>query len=450
LGVTLSREATRTEILAQWVADLTGCTEVALTRLPGGGRHEAWSATAAGGGEWFLRADAGLPGGNEHYTLRREADFYRAAHQTGIPCPAVLGVHPDLEAVLLEHRAGDAAFARLDEVSQNSIVDDLAPILARMHAADPTPLKLGPVKSIAEHTVEELDIWQRRLDGGQDSHPFLTACFSWLRANNPNVAGQPSLVQGDTGPGNLLHDGAKVTAVLDFELAHIGDPMTDLSWVATRNAQEPVPDFDRFLAGYEAASGATPDPSRLRFHALFAELRIACLGADRVAEGGGLMNDLGAQIIYSALHFRLTVEALAAATGNPMPETELPTANDTSQTRYYDGALLQMREIISPEVSDPFASRRLKNMARIFKYLREADRVGAAHDELECDDAEELLGARPPTVAAARSALDELVRSGELNAVDLLPYAAGRSARMHQLAGPAMGALATRHLPNFG
>ena len=58
------------------------------------------------------------------------------------------------------------------------------------------------------------------------------------------------LVQGDTGPGNFLHDGSKLTAIVDFELAHIGDPMEDLAWIGTRNAQEPVPDFDRLLALY--------------------------------------------------------------------------------------------------------------------------------------------------------------------------------------------------------
>ena len=87
-------------------------------------------------------------------------------------------------------------------------------------------------------------------------------------------------MQGDTGPGNLLHDGAHLTALLDFELAHLGDPMEDLAWIGTRNAQEPVPDFDALLDAYVRAGGAV-DRARIRYHFVFAELRIAVLAIER-------------------------------------------------------------------------------------------------------------------------------------------------------------------------
>lgn len=444
----MANRENRADELAAWVHETVG-VPVEVVRLPGGGSHEAWSARSADGGRWFIRADSGPPPHGKHYTLRREAAFYRAARAAGVPCPRVLAVHPDLEMVLLEHAEGDAAFARLEPAAQSRIMDDFAPLLARLHAADPADLDLDvdPAWTIADHTRRELDIWQSRLDGADQAHPFLSACFMWLRDHNHEVGGRPSMVQGDTGPGNFLHDGNRVTAFLDFELAHLGDPMTDLAWVGTRNAQEPVPDFAHFLDTYADAAGVEPDPDRLRFHALFAELRIAVMGATRA---GSTDADLGAQIIFGALHYRLTVEAMAAAAGCDMPETRLPPAADTDQTRYFDGSLHQLREIVAPAIQDPFAARRLKNMARVFKYLREVDRVGGAHEDDELADMAVLLGATPDTIEEGRRELDRLVRRGELDAVALLPYAAARSARTHQLAGSAMGALANRHLPDFG
>jgi aminoglycoside phosphotransferase (APT) family kinase protein len=437
--------------LAAWAREVVGASSIDLTRLPGGGRHEAWLVAAPDGQKWFLRCDSRTDP-TEHYTLRREAELYGAARQTGVPIPAVLGVHPAHEAVLLEHCEGASGFMSLDPAVQHRIIDDFAPLLARMHAVDPAQLHLPshhPITTIAEHTERELDIWQERLTAAAPADPFLTACFLWLRTNNPQVDGLPSLVQGDTGPGNFLHDGATVTAILDFELAHIGDPMTDLAWVGTRNAQEPVPDFARFLERYAQTAKTAPDSERIRFHALFAELRIAVLSAGRSGSGPNPREDLGAQIIYSALHYRLTVEALAAAAGVSVPTMELVEPNDTAATGYFDGTLLQMREIVGPEIHDPFVDRRFKNMARTIKYLREVDRVGPTHAAMELSDLKLLLGSTPSSVSVGRGELNEIVRRGELNAVDLLPYAAGRSARQHQLAAPAMGVLATRHLPAF-
>lgn len=447
----------RQEQLAAWAATLVGAPSVTLTRRPGGGRHEAWDVSAPTGGSWFLRSDAAPAGDHEHYTLRREAEIYRAVHSLGIPSPAVLGVHPDLAAVLLERVEGEAAFARLAPDAQAAIVDDFAPLLARLHAADPSELdlpSLGPVTTITDAVQRELDIWEARLDASGVPDPILTACFMWLRNHLPDTDDiRPSLVQGDTGPGNLLHDGRRVTALLDFELAHLGDPMEDLAWVGTRNAQEPVPDFDHFVARYaEAAHGSADaigagERDRIRYHALFAELRIAVLGTGRAGGTADLEAEHGNHLIYGALHRRLTVEALAAAMGTTLPPVELPELADTDDTRYFDAALHQMRERIAPEVGDPYAARLLKGLARVVKYLREVDRAGGAHTDAELSDLAALLGRRPSTVLAGAGELLQRVRSGEVAAADLLPYAAAQVARRTQLVGPAMGVLATRHLP---
>jgi hypothetical protein len=270
-----------------------------------------------------------------------------------------------------------------------------------------------------------------------------------LRVNIPDTGTlRPSLVQGDTGPGNFLHDGEHVTALLDFELAHFGDPMEDIAWVGTRNAQEPVPDFEHFIARYEAAAGTPVDRDRIRYHFLFAELRIAALGAERAGtKQSELEAEHGNRLIYGALHRRLTVEALAAATHLSLPEAELPALADTDETRYFDAALHQMQHRIGPEIADPWASRLLKGVARLVKYLREVDRAGDSHREAELDDLERLLGYRPPTARDGAAELLARVRSREVSPADLLQYAANQVARRTQLIGPAMGVLATRHLP---
>ena len=443
--------ADRQETLARWAADLVGEPTVTLKRRPGGGSHEAWDVIADGDAKWFLRADAVNPGEAKHYTLRREAEIYCAVNSIGLPSPAVLGIHPELEAVLLERSSGDAAFARLGAGVQTEIIDDFAPWLARLHAADPATLDLPsliPATTIVAAVQHELDLWESRLDASGVPDPVLTACFRWLRENVPDTGdARPSLVQGDTGPGNFLHDRHRITAFLDFELGHLGDPMEDIAWVGTRNAQEPVPDFERFLTRYGEATGVAPDRDRVRYHALFAELRIAAQGGERIGTEADLEVEHGNRLIYGALHRRLTVEALAAAMGVELPAVELPVLADTDETRYFDAALHQMRHRIGPDITDPWADRLLKGLARVVKYLREVDRVGETHERAELDDLERLLGQRPASIRDGAAALLERVRAREVTAVDLLPYAAGQIARHTQLVGPAMGRLATSHLP---
>jgi hypothetical protein len=278
--------------------------------------------------------------------------------------------------------------------------------------------------------------------------PVLTACFMWLRDHVPATGdAPPALVQGDTGPGNFLHDGHRVTAFLDFELAHLGDPMEDLAWVGTRNAQEPVPDFEHFLTRYASAAGVEPDRDRIRYHALLAELRIAVLSAERVSGEADLEAEHGNQLIYGTLHRRLTVEALAAAMGVPYPNVPLPPLADTADTRFFDGALHQLRTMVAPQLADPYVARRLKGVARVLKYLRELDRAGEGHTAAELDGLTALLGHRPASVPEGAAELLARVQARELGASDVLPYAAGQVQRRNQLMADAMGALATRHLP---
>ncbi|HEX4529614.1 MAG TPA: phosphotransferase family protein [Acidimicrobiia bacterium] len=438
-----------------WLRECTGAGSVAVQRRPGGGRHQAWDVTltTADGttDRRFLRADAFRPGPHESYTLWREAEIYAALAGAGLPVPDILAVHPDHPAVLMAHAPGVARFHGLGPDAQLAILDELVDALVRMHRLDVATLQLPtllPARSVADHVRDELDVWEGRLDQSGRAEPFLRACFAWLRAHVPAVDGPPSLVQGDTGPGNFLHDGEHLTALLDFELAHLGDPMEDLAWIGTRNAQEPVPDFDALLAAYARAGGVI-DRARIRYHFVFAELRIAVLAIERAGHAPSADADVGSGLIYGTLHTRLTAEALAAATGTTLPAVPDDPTVDSEATPYFDAVLEQLRAVVVPAIDDPFASQRAKSAARVLKYLREVERAGAAPVVSELDELERVLGSRPATVDDGRRRLEDEVVAGRVDAVGLLPYAWARVQWEQRLRAGAMGVLATRHLPHL-
>ncbi len=447
----------RQRVLTDWVELTTGATVRSLQRRPGGGRHEAWDvelddSEGTGTSSLFLRTDLGPLPDYETYTLRREAEIYQAAAAAGIPVPAIVAVHPELDAVLMEQAAGVASFTPLAVEAQRAVIEHFVPILVRLHRADVHAMhlpSLAPVRTIREHVIAELDTWEHRLDASGCVEPFLRACFGWLRDTAPHVAGPPSLVQGDTGPGNFLHDGRQVTAILDFELAHLGDPMEDLAWIGTRNAQEPVPDYAALLHGYEAAGGFRVDAERIRYHFLFAELRIAVLAAERRGDPPDPLADLGNRLIYGTLHTRLTVEALASLAGVDLPVVVVEQPGDTDASAAYDAVLTQLRLIVTPAIGDPFALRRAKGVARVVKYLRNVDRFGDGPEQAELGSAAAVLGQRPRSISEARALLEQEVVAGRLDAVALLPYAWTRVVYDQARSADSMGVLATRHLPDL-
>jgi hypothetical protein len=99
------------------------------------------------------------------------------------------------------------------------------------------------------------------------------------------------LVQGDTGPGNFMYAGGRVVAVVDWELAHLGDPMDDIAWLTLRATQEPFPDLPARVGEYEALSGHAIDEPRVRYYQVMAEAKLQVMahrsgGALRLGRGG--------------------------------------------------------------------------------------------------------------------------------------------------------------------
>ena len=94
-------------------------------------------------------------------------------------------------------------------------------------------------------------------------------------------------MHGDYRIGNIIFGPEGVRAVLDWELAHIGDPMEDLGWICVRswrfgNDEKPVGGIgsrEEFFSAYEAAGGSPVEAERVRFWEAFGNLRwgISCI-----------------------------------------------------------------------------------------------------------------------------------------------------------------------------
>jgi aminoglycoside phosphotransferase (APT) family kinase protein len=459
------RAAALPDDLVAWIEEHGGGFVSRADRQPGGARKEAWfvDVTLADGSvrELFLRYDRSDPDSTaDPWTLHREATVYVALQGTDVPVPRVLAVHPDRQAMLSERLSGENWFSRITDANERTrTAKDFIVKLAALHRLDPAQLDLSEfprptiVPDAVRHELDELDGILEQRGGTPD--PALVFALDWLRRNIPAYDAPVVLVQGDTGPGNFMFADGRVVAVVDWELAHLGDPMDDIAWLSLRATQEPFPDLPERLGEYAALSGHAIDDERVRYYRVMAETKLQVMahrGDDTGSASGGRGSnaDVGNTMIYGMLHRRLWLEALAAAQRFALTGAEEPPPQPRREhDRLYGAVLAQLRDVIVPRITDPLALVRAKGVARIVKYLDQVNTFGAFYDACELDDLAELLGDRPVSIAVGRAAAADAAREQKLTDEEYLGYLGRRIARETELARPAMGALADRHWPEL-
>lgn len=281
-------------------APSTECLRILAPRLAPGGVDVASATLLSGGASqdlWLVRIRTGA--GETPVVLRRtpeqrgrsalaipieiEAELIAAAHAAGVPSPRVLHVLTPADGLgagfFMEHVSGEALGHKIarDEAFaavRPRLARQCGEILARIHALAPPP-KL-PTTPIAE-IIDALD---RQYQVEDWPRPVFELALRWLRENRPEDA-RPRVVHGDFRNGNLLIGAEGVRAVLDWELAHAGDPMEDLGWICVNSwrfgaIDHPVGGFgarEDLYAGYQAAGGGPVDHRRVHFWEVLGTLR---------------------------------------------------------------------------------------------------------------------------------------------------------------------------------
>ncbi|MEE2060575.1 phosphotransferase family protein [Rhodococcus artemisiae] len=267
------------------------CTAVSVTglrRLTGGASRQVWSFDAVrseGTSGYVLRRDP--PGHGDALRMRAEAACLRAARAAGVPVPEVVvaaDTAPGLDApfLIMERITGESIPRRIhrDETlseARAGLAEELGGILARIHAV--------PVSEVAMlGTGDPLDVIRDLYRSFDEPRPVVEIALRWLDHHRPPMRGK-ALVHGDFRLGNLLVGPDGTEAVLDWELAHVGDPVEDLGWLCVRawrfGGDAPVAGVgtrDDLLDGYERVAGWRPDPEDLHWWEVFGTLRWLVLG----------------------------------------------------------------------------------------------------------------------------------------------------------------------------
>lgn len=207
-----------------------------LKLISGGNARRAWSFDAlAGDGKvqpCILLAQ--VAGKHVDSDTAEEYRVLRAMNGHGLCVPSALALDADGAvaggpALVLERMNGEVSaveFLKLDEQTGRNAVAALAGVTAEIHAFDWMAAGLT-----SRCPLDEILLWESRfLAHRLEPLPALAYLFRWLKAQLP-APSRLSLVHGDLRPGNFLFEGVRVNALLDWEMAHVGDPAEDIAWV---------------------------------------------------------------------------------------------------------------------------------------------------------------------------------------------------------------------------
>jgi aminoglycoside phosphotransferase (APT) family kinase protein len=271
--------------LTEFVESATGARLVGAERKGSGASRATWLIEVEGAGgrlALVLRHDSGDgPLSGTELSLEREAAVYAALADTGVRIPRLLAVGAGGRALLLERAPGSESFAAVrGEERRQALVRGYFAALAALHRVDPGRLALPGFARPADgpdHARADLRLW-RRIAAARlaEPDPLQDLAFAWLEESAPGGAERTSLCHGDAGPGNFLFEGDRVTALLDWEFAHLGDPLDDLAWIAVR--AQLLGGFGDLRDGYRfwaEASGCALDRRRIEYYRALVLLRMA-------------------------------------------------------------------------------------------------------------------------------------------------------------------------------
>jgi aminoglycoside phosphotransferase (APT) family kinase protein len=281
--------------VASWCPGATGVADA--VRLSGGASQETWSFDivhpAGNIGAILRRAPSGYGAAPARAAgLEAEAVLMQLAYSAGVPSPQVLHVlQPQDElgtGFIMRRVEGETIPRKILRDEQFAevrpkLARQLGKVLADIHGLAPAQLpKLRRMTSATEITELEREYrtfgWPR---------PVFELALRWLRDRDPGPPAEVTTVHGDFRHGNLIIGPDGVRAVLDWELAHLGDPMEDLGWICVNSwrfgeIDKPVGGFgsrEELFKGYEAA-GRRVDPARVMFWEVMGTLRwgVMCCG----------------------------------------------------------------------------------------------------------------------------------------------------------------------------
>ncbi|HQQ64449.1 MAG TPA: phosphotransferase family protein [Pseudomonadales bacterium] len=388
--------------------------------------------------------------GKSSKRLLMEMQVMQVLEQHGIPVPHCYGLCPaetGLEGIVMERKPGQANLALLDNpADQHRILDAYIDALVAMHKIDVRAfdgIALTRPDNSDEIALADLPYWEASYRKQKvRPEPLLEFAIDWLKNHAPANRNKTVFLQVDSG--QFIYHNKKLSALLDFELSMLGDPMADLAGLRTRNLSEPLMDLPRAFQRYEQQSGEAIDHYALDYHtvrfALMTPLPIAALCAcppPRV----NLPQYLGWYYLYSMV----AIQGIARIENIVLTEPELPTLPDDPHglqpSTPFSPAYRALHQHLDALHAEAESNNRyeLDVTRRTAQYLQRLDAIGADVEHANQQELAALLGTPVNNWLDSQQQLEDKILQGKIHdRTALLDYFYHSCKRHLHLLGPAL------------
>jgi aminoglycoside phosphotransferase (APT) family kinase protein len=379
------------------------------------------------------------------FPLEHERRMQELLGSMGIPVPKVHGYLLDPPAIVMDRASGSTEFSGSSDDERRSVMDEYVGILARMHHLEVRPF----ADAGAELPARPSDVARTGIRAYERAYrvqkvrpdPFMEFCLGWLARHPPRHRVRPSVVVWDSG--QFLHRAGRISALLDLELAHIGDPMMDLAGPRMRGTVIDYGPLEDLYRRYEELTGDEVDREAIAYQ------HFAFTITTQLAYHRGLVDptpdsDVMTYMQWCSESNLYAVEALAGFVGIELETVDLPDPTPSPAAAAHRHLVDSLRAM---EASDERSAYQLRAAFRLARHLQRVDEIGAALTEHDLDDVAAVVGHRPSSWAESERELERFVIGADPRPdATLIRLFHRRLERQRALLGPAGSAMA-RHNP---
>jgi aminoglycoside phosphotransferase (APT) family kinase protein len=379
------------------------------------------------------------------YRIADEVATHKLLEAYNVPVPHAYGLCDEPYALVMDRLPGHVDLSSVDDAARERLMDEYLEVLARIYeiplvAATGAGFELpaGPAATALGGYWHKLEALYDTSMEGLPPDPIAVFLRRWVRDHVPEHRHKVArFITYDSF--QFMFEAGRITGLLDFEHAHVGDPMMDLAALRVRDTIKNIGQLSDVTTRYEAITGVPIDHCVVEYHTVvYNAISVLSTGPPLADPVRG--TDWLSYLAWYVNGARWALEAIAEVGGYELHPVTVPDARPSPHApafRYLAGSLRQIS-------TGDDATYELSGLGRVANHLKRVDEIGSALDAADLADLGRVLGYRPEPGEVDGELLDLVEHTAPDREEELVRLLDARAQRMH-LAMASSSSLMLRH-----